>query len=96
MILTNTGLYDTILANFEIKKLKLPMATIPPEQATQLLERLKKYNNESRSLIFDFSDKCGYMFRSSVGGTISYFSSWGLTPYLDIKVLLFILYYLIL
>ncbi|CAJ0834871.1 21185_t:CDS:10 [Entrophospora sp. SA101] len=82
LIISKVDLFDPILANFDIKSLKLPMATILSRQANKLVERLKK---NPGGLEFDFSDKRGYMIQSHVGGTVSYFSSWGLTPYLDIK-----------
>ncbi|CAJ0759241.1 23820_t:CDS:10 [Entrophospora sp. SA101] len=60
---------------------KYPVAYIISTEAQLLLDRAVT----NKPLTLDFSDKKGYIIENSFGSVISYFSSWGLTPTLDIK-----------
>jgi len=70
------------LAYFNNVRVKIPLATITSTMAQLINERKKEKSN----LEMDFSEKIGYVSPNPVGYSMSYFSSWGLSDILDIKV----------
>ncbi|CAH1759833.1 506_t:CDS:10, partial [Entrophospora sp. SA101] len=79
-VIDNTTTGPDIFDPFQ-DEVKYPVAYILLTEAQHLLDRAVT----NKPLTLDFSDKKGYIIENSFGSVISYFSSWGLTPTLDIK-----------
>ncbi|CAJ0651907.1 9857_t:CDS:10 [Entrophospora sp. SA101] len=61
--------------------IQYPVAYIISTEAQHLLDKAVT----NKPLTLDFSDKKGYIIENGFGSVVSYFSSWGLTPTLNIK-----------